>query len=285
MKLRRWFQTVSVAALSLGPLGEAKWLCLPVLHCHSCPISVVSCPIGVLGHYISIGVVPILLIGTILFIAALCGRAFCGWVCPFGFLQELLYKIPSPKFELWPPFRYGRYLSLAVLVILVPWIWGTQSPLYFCRLCPAAAIEASIPYAVMSGGFVSSSAVITRFSLAGAILILMVFNLRIFCRTFCPVGAITSLLNPISAFALRHDTQACPQCGQCKIACPVGVDLQEQPRGIVYKAPADCILCLECTDACPTKNGLKGSFAGKIRKGSELSRPSRKDTSPLPPAG
>ena len=269
MSLRRWFQTSSLFALSLGPLTEAKWLCLPVLHCHSCPVAVVSCPIGILGHYLSLGIIPIFLIGTILFFGALAGRAFCGWVCPFGFLQELLYKIPSPKFSLWPPLRFGRYAMLLVTVVLVPLIVGIESKWFFCWICPAAALESSLPRGLMSG-FPGGAWTIVRFSILAAVLIVSVLNLRFFCRVLCPVGAITSFLNPISAFALRHNTSECPSCGVCAKQCPVDVDLQEpedeEPRGYVYKAPMDCILCLECTDSCPQSEGLKGSFMGAVKK-------------------
>jgi polyferredoxin len=266
MKKRRLSQIGSFFALSLGSIFQAKWLCLPILHCHSCPIASFSCPIGVLGHYLSIGVFPFFLIGTMLLFGALLGRAMCGWVCPFGLLQELLHRIPSPKLELWPPLRFGKYLSLFLLVLAAPVLLGTESFLYFCRLCPAAAIEASLPYAYMQGGFTDFWGPFLRFSILGAVLLASVFVLRFFCRTLCPVGAITAILNSISAFSLRHDADACPQCGECARACPVGVDLQEESRSVMYKAPADCILCLECTKACPTSDGLKGSFAGNFRR-------------------
>lgn len=270
MKLRRWFQSVSVFGLSFGAIFQAKWLCVPILHCHSCPLAIFSCPIGIIGHYAALGIIPIFLIGTVLFFGALLGRALCGWVCPFGFLQELLYKIPSPKFDLWKPLRYGKYISLFVLSIGVPIVLGTESYLFFCRICPAAAIEASVPYAIMQGGFSSFWGTLIRFSILGLVLLLAIANLRFFCRVMCPVGAMTALLNPISAFALRQDTGRCPDCGECTRSCPVGVDLNEIPnqqgKPIVYKAPTDCILCLECTHACPMTEGLKGSFLGMFRR-------------------
>ncbi len=266
MKKRRLSQIGSFFALSLGSLFQAKWLCLPILHCHSCPIASFSCPIGVLGHYLSIGIIPFFLIGTILLFGALLGRAMCGWVCPFGLFQELLHRIPSPKFELWSPLRYGKYISLVVLAFAVPFFLGIESQFYFCRLCPAAAIEASLPYAYTMGGFPDFWGTFIRFSILGFIILASIFIMRFFCRTLCPVGAMTAMLNSISAFTLRHDTEACPQCGECTDACPVGVDLQEEPHGVKHKAPADCILCLECTKSCPTSSGLKASFAGKYKK-------------------
>lgn len=270
MKLRHWFQTGSLLALCAGPLAEIKWLCLPILNCHSCPVAVFSCPIGILGHYLALGMIPIFLLGTLLLFGALAGRAFCGWVCPFGFLQELLHKIPSPKFQLWAPLRYGRYAVLLGTVILVPLLLGLESSWYFCRLCPAAALEVSLPVAFMQGGFSSFWGTIIKFSILGVVLLLSIASLRFFCRVLCPVGAIASFFNPLSAFALRHNTDACPQCGLCAKACPVDVNLQEpkdaEPRGIAYKAPMDCILCLECADACPKAGRLQGSFLGMAKK-------------------
>lgn len=273
MKLRRWIQSFSLFGLSLGPLFQAKWLCVPILHCHSCPLASFSCPIGIIGYYLSIGMIPIFLLGTILLFGALLGRALCGWVCPFGFLQELLYKIPSPKFKLWRPLGYGKYLSLFLLVIAVPLVLGTESIFYFCRLCPAAAIEASLPYAVMQGGFTSFWGPMIRFSLFGVIILFVITTQRFFCRVLCPVGAMTSFFNPISAFALRQKTQDCPACGECSQACPVDIDLsdkkQDEGQEYTYKAPADCILCLNCTHACHLSNGLKGSFAGMAKNEEE----------------
>jgi polyferredoxin len=191
-------------------------------------------------------------------------------VCPFGFLQEMLYKIPSPKFTLWKPLGYGKYLSLLLLVIAVPYFLGTDSSLYFCRLCPAAAIEASLPFAVMQGGFPSFWGPVIRFSLFGVIILLVISSMRFFCRVLCPVGAMTALFNPISAFALRQKTEACPECGGCSKVCPVDIDLTEKKQAelqeYTYKAPADCILCLQCTHACNLSDGLKGSFAGMAKK-------------------
>ncbi len=269
MSIRRWFQSVSLFVLSLGNWFQVKWLCIPIFHCHSCPLSIVSCPVGVLGHYLSLGVFPFVLLGTILLFGALLGRALCGWVCPFGLLQELLYKIPSPKFKPWAPLRYGKYIVLVTMVIAVPFFWGIESAFYFCRICPAATIESSIPHAIQQGGFSSFWPTVIRMSILAAVVLLMIFSLRFFCRTLCPVGAITALMNPISAFALRHDTDGCPQCGECSDQCPMDIDLTEEPRGVVYKAHTECILCLECEKACPIGGGLKGTFAGFPKQSAE----------------
>ena len=79
--------------------GELKRVCVPGLNCYSCPGALGSCPIGslqaVLGdrnHWFSFYVV-----GFLLFFGAVLGRFVCGWLCPFGLVQDLLHKIPFPK--------------------------------------------------------------------------------------------------------------------------------------------------------------------------------------------
>ena len=113
--LRRAVQTVSLLLLhsSWGP--ELKSFCLPVMNCHSCALSWFACPIGVYVHYAGYRLFPFLAVGTVLIIGVFLGRFLCGWVCPFGFLQDLLHKIPSPKFRL--P-RWTAAIKYVVLVVM-----------------------------------------------------------------------------------------------------------------------------------------------------------------------
>ena len=106
--------------------GEQKFVCVPGLNCYSCPGAVGACPIGALqavlgdrkfqfSYYV---------FGFLLFVSVLLGRVVCGFLCPFGFLQDLLYKIKSPKIKvpvkLDKGLRYLKYVMLAVPVILLP---------------------------------------------------------------------------------------------------------------------------------------------------------------------
>jgi len=77
-----------------------RWLCLPALNCHACPAVWTACPIGVLMHFAGWRIFPFLALGIIIGLGVLVGRFFCGWVCPFGVLQGLLYRIPSRKIRL-----------------------------------------------------------------------------------------------------------------------------------------------------------------------------------------
>ena len=127
--------------------GNTKVACVPGLNCYSCPGAIGSCPIGSLQAVIGSNKFSIsyYVIGIIILIGALFGRLVCGLLCPFGFVQDLLYKIPTPKFKIPAKvdrvLRYMKYLILLTFVILLPMFlvdaFGNGAP-YFCKLiCPA----------------------------------------------------------------------------------------------------------------------------------------------------
>jgi polyferredoxin len=131
-------------------------VCFPVLNCWGCPAAAFACPIGAMGNFFASGLFPFLVLGTLIFFGAILGRMLCGWVCPFGFLQDLLYKIKSPKLNLPPFFKYGKYLVLLIMVILIPLFFGIDltpgktkaNDFFFCYLCPAGTLEATIPVTI-----------------------------------------------------------------------------------------------------------------------------------------
>ena len=111
--LRRIVQASSLVALnSSWAGGQVKWLCMPVMNCHSCALAWFACPIGVFIHYAGYRVFPFLALGTLLLAGVLLGRFLCGWVCPMGFLQDLLYKIPGRKIALPAWTKYIKYVLL-----------------------------------------------------------------------------------------------------------------------------------------------------------------------------
>lgn len=128
-------------------------ICFPVLNCWGCPAAAFSCPIGAMGQFLAAGVFPFLVLGTIIFFGGLMGRMLCGWVCPFGFLQDLMHKIPSPKLSLPSFFKYGKYATLLIMVLFIPIFFGitvipgktTAQNFFFCNYCPAGSLEATLP--------------------------------------------------------------------------------------------------------------------------------------------
>ncbi len=98
------------------------------------------------------------MIGFLLFIGGLVGRLICGWLCPFGLIQDLLHKIPFyKKIETFPAdrlLRKSKYVILVIFVILLPLflvdILGQGTP-YFCKLiCPVGTLEGGIPLVLLN---------------------------------------------------------------------------------------------------------------------------------------
>ena len=107
-----------------GKLYTGKWkqFCNPGLNCYSCPAATLACPIGAMQavagsmqYNFSFYVVGFLLAAGVLL-----GRFVCGWICPFGLVQELFYKIPSRKYRLPKLFTYVKYGILVLFVIVLP---------------------------------------------------------------------------------------------------------------------------------------------------------------------
>lgn len=228
--------------------GPFKGVCVPFLNCYACPMAVFSCPIGSLQHFMTIRAIPLLLIGTLGMIGILVGRMGCGWLCPFGLLQDLLYKIPSRKYGIFQPLLHLKYASLLFLAILIPFATGVP---WFSKLCPYGTLTAGIPWVILNPRdpvtqkvAISASSIGFLFALKlvilGVFLALFVMIKRPFCRTFCPLGAIFSLFNRVSIVQLKVTGQ-CRQCGKCRANCPVDIQISENP------VSRECIRCLNCT--------------------------------------
>lgn len=263
MKRRIW-QTVSAIFLNFPLLGEMKWLCLPVLNCHSCPWALAACPIGVIGHFGSWWLFPFIALGTIGLLGTIFGRAICGWICPFGLLQDVLHKIPSPKWVVRPWMKYVKYVLLVGSVILVPILFGLDTPAFFCKLCPAATLESFIPRTLADKGFAGLLAGWLRLTVFVGFLVLAVVSLRSFCKIFCPIGAFLAICNRFSGFSIKHLQKSCPSCDLCLERCPMDISIEEFHKNkspLVVTTPDECILCLQCTKSC-RKNGMRFSFWG-----------------------
>jgi ferredoxin-type protein NapH len=241
--------------------GPLKTLCSPGLNCYSCPASTTYCPIGaiqqlLLGVRFSIETGSYYfgsyVFGSIGIIAALTGRFTCGWLCPFGLFQEMLYKIPSwRKFQIPAILRYFKYFMLLFFVILFPLLltdqWGMGKP-WFCKfVCPAGTIEAGIPMLLLQPDLKATLGALFYNKLVWMFLFLAwsVFSSRPFCKTTCPLGAFYGMFNKISLFQLHLNKQHCTDCGICLKVCPMDIQFNKNVNS------AECILCMRCmTEAC-----------------------------------
>ena len=250
--------------------GKGKVVCVPGLNCYSCPAASGACPIGsfqaVVGsskfsfsYYVT---------GFLLLLGVLLGRFICGFLCPFGWFQELLHKIPTRKLSTkrLKPLTYIKYAVLFLAVVLLPALIkndvGMGDP-FFCKyLCPQGVLEGAIPLAAVNSGI--RSALGTLFSWKLGILItvivLSVLFYRPFCKWLCPLGAFYALMNRVSLFGMKVDKHKCVSCGKCAKACKMDVDVTKNPDH------TECIRCGMCIRACPTK---AVSFCYGFGKGKE----------------
>jgi len=239
---RTWIQA-GFLLVWLDPLMlRMHTLCGPVFHCYSCPLATLACPIGVLANFSALHQFPFLAVGTLMAFGAVFGGFVCGWACPFGFLQDLLGRIPTPKFALPGWASYGRYAVLLGLVGAVPWFWGEAHPLFFCRVCPAGALEAAVPYAVSTA---AAGPAIAWPSVAKMVILVLFLTATLFlwrpwCTLFCPLGAIYGLFNKLSLFVVKFRPDRCRGCASCRSECRHG------PPALEGVDALRCVRCLDC---------------------------------------
>ena len=228
--------------------GKAKAVILPILNCYACPSALTSCPAGALQHFSVIKTIPFYIFGVIAIFGAAVGRLFCGWVCPFGFLQDLLYKIKTPKVKLPSKYTFTKYIFLVLGVLLLPMI---ISDTVFCKICPQGALEAGIPQMLLNPELrpLAHTLYWTKIAILVFFIAAFIFTKRPFCRYVCPVGTLLSLFNSVSLLRLTVDHHKCTLCGYCKLVCPVDIEVFRNPNS------TDCIRCGLCT-TCP-ENAVK----------------------------
>jgi len=227
-------------------------VCLPIIHCNACPLTWFNCPIYTISEYVQFHSVAWLALGLVAGVGVLVGRFFCGWICPMGLLQDLLHAIPSPKFRVPSFFRWLKYAFLIVGVGVVAYSVGKDVLYFFCAYCPVATLEVPLPQMIANRDWAMDTWRILRFSVLVVVLVLVVFNMRGFCKWMCPVGALVAFTNKFSLFTVRLDPATCIHCGKCDKACPMGVPVEAcSHTGRAVSRHSECIECLTCQQVCP----------------------------------
>lgn len=241
-------------------LGITKNVCVPAMNCSSCPAAIATCPVGAVQNALTTvrsGLsratrnLAITAIISMIFVGQAVGRLPCGWFCPFGFLQDVLYKVPVRKLKI-PDFLTALRLPVfALTVFLLPVLLvdsGGSGTLWFCKwFCPAGTLESWIPQFIVKPDLFSG--IINRLALKVFILILflawMSVSRRPFCKVLCPIGLSLGFFNKRSIFKVNVDTNRCLKCNACQRNCPANIRVYENPNS------SFCFRCLGCEDVCP----------------------------------
>ncbi len=239
--------------------GGTKVLCVPGLNCYSCPGAIAACPLGALQNALAASNkrVPYYIFGIILLYAILFGRVICGYLCPVGLGQELLYKIKSPKVgksRVTYVLSYFKYVILAVCVIAIPVIFSYSEVTIpaFCKyLCPGGTFGGAIWLLAHPDNAAMFEMLGWLFVLKFCFLVVFVtasvFIYRFFCRFFCPLGALYGLFNKFAPLGIKLDKSKCVHCGKCTAKCKMDIR---------HVGDHECINCGECVECCPT-NAIK----------------------------
>ncbi len=254
--MNSYFAAIPAAHFYQGPL---KGVCVPGLNCYACPLAWGSCPIGALQHFIVIRQFPLYVLGVVGAIGLFIGRFPCGWLCPFGFFQDMLYKLKLPKFSAPNWLRHLKFVFLIGVCGVI--VWFTLET-WFCKICPAGTLEAGLPWLIWrlrgsesaEGMVFAAPLFVWKVVGLGALLLLMGMMKRPFCRFMCPLGALFGLANKFSflrlqvnldscaiAFAKGSDFTNCASCRYCSEHCPMDLKVPEEIGSV------DCIMCMNCT--------------------------------------
>ena len=245
--------------------GKLKQLCVPGLNCYSCPGALGSCPIGSLQAVIGDRQYKFTfyITGFLMVVGSVLGRFVCGWLCPFGLVQDLLHKIPfvkkirNVKFHNY--LRYLKYIILLIFVIILPLfvvdIIGQGDPTFCKYICPAGTLEGGVPLVLLNDTFKDAIGFLYAWKMSILIItiILSIIIYRPFCKYICPLGAIYSVFNGISMYQYRVNYSKCIECHKCTKVCKMNIEPFKTPNHL------ECIRCGDCKKVCPT-NAITSGF-------------------------
>ena len=192
----------------------------------------------------------------------LVGRFFCGFFCSFGAVQDLLWLGSHRLRALFPGkrnlkkadriFRFAKY---AVLFYFIIFVWSGVTAVKTAGLWQVFGQYVSFGHWPGLKPLLSVGGILLLVIFIGSL-----FVQRFFCRYFCPMGAIYSLISQASFLKIDKPRDGCGKCHLCTSKCPMGMDLTKKDR----IAGGECISCQKCVSWCPKGNARFRSRYGVL---------------------
>lgn len=238
--------------------GSLKYTCVPGLNCYSCPGAIGSCPMGALQAALNKRnfEIPFAVLGFFFVFGSIFGRFVCGWLCPFGLVQDLLHKIPffrkRKQLAYHSVLKYGKYVVLFGLVVVGSsfLFTGFAKVPAFCKfLCPSGTLMGALPLLGMDEQLRSQAGDLFYWKL-GILMVLILLSVKVyrpFCQYLCPLGAIYGWFNRFSLVQIHWEKDTCISCMACQRVCPINLPPEK------ISVSTECIKCGQCVEVCPKK--------------------------------
>lgn len=266
LKYRNWVLMASTLVLNSGLTQRlTKGIPCLALNCHACPLAVMACPIGTIQHFVGLQVIPWYILGAISLAGALVGRAACGWLCPFGWIQELVHKIPVPKWSVSPRSRIRWPYAVLVAIAYL----GTGGLLWSCLVRSSFWFGIYLLCGFVAYAFLGLSRV---FALVGVVVVVPLLTAETWFCKLCPAGGLEGgipwLLLDGSLIVLVGELfwlkmgivlalfvwMAVTPRPFCRWICPLGAFWSPFNRASTLHLAVDsdrCIECGKCREVCP----------------------------------
>ncbi len=194
----------------------------------------------------------ILIVSSVLFVTVVMGRFFCGFMCSFGSMGDVLWFLSKKVFHLKfivsermdAVLKKVKYLVLA-LVVLLSWTMGISTLSGTASPWTIFGMFAKIGNWPSANYFISIGGILLLFIIIGSLLIE-----RFFCRYLCPLGAIFTVTSRFRWFRIDKKKENCGSCKLCTSKCSMGIPLYRENQ----VKSGECINCFACTNHCPTGN-------------------------------
>lgn len=219
------------------------------------------------------GIDALLYLGLFLLLSIVLGKFWCGWICPFGTLQDWITRLRKRlgiaearmRWLTRDRLKWIKYLLLAYLIVIPLLIAHAglhhDFGLPFCQICPAKPLMPLFAGITRHLALDATNGITLTFSIlslviAGSMLVGMFFKERFFCW-FCPMLVLIHMVRKISPVRLVKDVDGCIGCANCRRLCPMDIRRVHEEKETSQVLDEDCTLCMTCTEACPGDQVLK----------------------------